>query len=183
MGDTQHKIYRTFDVSSINSGTGNKASNIQNAAQINQWYDNYAPWSDGYSPILLVAIITFNTLEPKPKGHYFADGNFKLTFMCETVLICFPVNWQLLPRVQLTISHHRFRLWLGAEMAPSLYVYQWWPGLLTHKCVMLLWWVTISASVFNVECTSDLFSQSKNMSDWDRKVLIIEMNDHVWKND
>ena len=35
-------------------------------------------------------------------------------------------HWSLFPRVQLTIFHHWFRSWLGADQATSHYLNQWW---------------------------------------------------------
>ena len=35
-------------------------------------------------------------------------------------------HWSLFLRVKLTISHHWFRLWLGADQATSHYLDQWW---------------------------------------------------------
>ena len=35
-------------------------------------------------------------------------------------------HWSLFPRVQLTISQHWFRWWLGADQATSHYLNQWW---------------------------------------------------------
>ena len=35
-------------------------------------------------------------------------------------------HWSLFLRVQLTIVHHWFRCWLGADQATSHYLNQWW---------------------------------------------------------
>ena len=43
--------------------------------------------------------------------------------MCEYRL---KFHWRLFPRVQLTISQHWFRQWLGADRATSHYLDQWW---------------------------------------------------------
>ena len=43
-------------------------------------------------------------------------------------------HWSLFRRVQLTISHSWFRLWLGTHQATSHYLNQWWSNLLTHVC-------------------------------------------------
>ena len=83
LGDTQHKSTEHL-IFHLEILARDAASNIQNAAQINQRFDNRALWPDGRSPNLLVAIITFNTLGPKPNGHYFADGILKFTFKYET---------------------------------------------------------------------------------------------------
>ena len=42
--------------------------------------------------------------------------------------------WSLFLRVQLTIFHHEFRLWLGAEQTTSHYLNQRWPMMPTHIC-------------------------------------------------
>ena len=42
--------------------------------------------------------------------------------------------WNLFTWVQLTISLHWFRWWLGAEQATSHYLNQWWPSSLTRMC-------------------------------------------------
>ena len=41
-------------------------------------------------------------------------------------------HWSLFLRVKLTIFHHWFRKWLGADQATSHYLNQWWPMLSTH---------------------------------------------------
>ena len=37
-------------------------------------------------------------------------------------------DWNLFQKVQLTISEHWFRWWLGAKQAASHYLNQWWPS-------------------------------------------------------
>ena len=49
---------------------------------------------------------------------------FRLTF-----------HWSSLLRVQLTIIQHCFRWWLGAEVATSHYLNQWWPLYPMNICV------------------------------------------------
>ena len=46
----------------------------------------------------------------------------------------FKLHWNMFPGIQLTISQHGFRRWLGAEQATSHYLDQWSPSLLTHIC-------------------------------------------------
>ena len=41
-------------------------------------------------------------------------------------------HWSLFPRVQFIMFQHWFRLWLGAEQAPSHYLNQWW---------LVYWWI------------------------------------------
>ena len=41
-------------------------------------------------------------------------------------------HWSLFPSVQLTILHHWFRWWLGADQSISHYLNQWW---LDYQCI------------------------------------------------
>ena len=50
-------------------------------------------------------------------------------------------HWSLFLRVQLTISQHRFREWLGADQATSHYLNQWCPRLSTYIYVTPPQWV------------------------------------------
>ena len=43
-------------------------------------------------------------------------------------------HWSLFLRVQLAITQHWFRQWLGAEQVTSHYLNQCWPDSLTHVC-------------------------------------------------
>ena len=49
-------------------------------------------------------------------------------------------HWSLFPMVQLTISQHWFRQWLGASQATSHHLNQWLPSLPTHICVTRPQW-------------------------------------------
>ena len=44
------------------------------------------------------------------------------------------LHWNMFPAVQLTISQHYLRQWLGADQAINHYLDQWWPSSLTHIC-------------------------------------------------
>ena len=50
-------------------------------------------------------------------------------------------HWNLFLRVQLTISQHWCRWWLGPSQATSHYLNPWWYSLLTHICVTWPQWV------------------------------------------
>ena len=43
-------------------------------------------------------------------------------------------HWSLFLKVQLMMTQHWFRFWLGAEKATSHYLNQCWPDSLTHLC-------------------------------------------------
>ena len=58
------------------------------------------------------------------------------TYFIELKCVCF--DWSLFLKVQLTISQHWFRKWLGAKQALSHYLNQSWPSSLTHVS-HLLW--------------------------------------------
>ena len=63
----------------------------------------------------------------------------------KSFVIWFEFHWSLLLKVQLTISQHWFRNWLGAKQATSHYLNQCWPSSLMHIC-------GTSGSRFNSSC-------------------------------
>ena len=74
----------------------------------------------------------FNTLRLRQNGRHFPDEILKCIFMNEKCLFWFKFHWNLFLRVQLTIFHHWFREWLGADQATSHYLKLCWPSSLTH---------------------------------------------------
>ena len=70
---------------------------------------------------------------------------------------CLRFHWSLFLRVQLTIFHHWFRLWLGADQATSHFLERWWPCLLTHMCVTRPQWVKSTSLYINITMFSMLF--------------------------
>ena len=66
----------------------------------------------------------FNSLRPRLNRCDFADDNFKYIFVNENVLIS-NFHLRLFPRIQLTITQHRFGYWLGADQATNHYLSQW----------------------------------------------------------
>ena len=68
----------------------------------------------------------FNTLRPRQNGRHFADDTFKRIFSKKMSEFRLKFHWGLFLRVQLTISQHCFRYWLGADQATSHYLKQWW---------------------------------------------------------
>ena len=61
---------------------------------------------------------------------------------------------------QLTISQHSFRLWLGAEQAPSHYLNQCWPSSPTHTCGLGKDLLPISILMFVTSCGYNAISLS-----------------------
>ena len=55
-------------------------------------------------------------------------------------------HWSLFPGIQLTISHHWFRWWLGPDQGTSGYLNQWWLSSLMHICITWPQWV----NTFNI---------------------------------
>ena len=55
-----------------------------------------------------------------------ADDNFKCIFLMKMIEFRLEFQWNLFPEVQMTISQHWFRQWLGAEQATSHYLNQCW---------------------------------------------------------
>ena len=68
----------------------------------------------------------FDTLRPRKM-----DAIFQTTFSSgfssmKMYAFLLKFHWSLFPGVQLTIFHHWFRKWLGADQATSHYLNQWW---------------------------------------------------------
>ena len=75
------------------------------------------------------------------------------SFSCMKIFMSsFMIDRNLLPRVQLTISQQRFRLWLGAKQATTRYLNQWWCSLRVHIFVTwsqwIYWYICCLLSVF-----------------------------------
>ena len=66
------------------------------------------------------------TQPPGQYGSYFTDDIFKCIFMNEKFWIEF--HWSLFHSVQLTISQHWLRWWIGTGQATSHYLNQCWPS-------------------------------------------------------
>ena len=73
-----------------------------------------------------------NTLWPRQDDCHFADDIFKFIFLSENVWVSLKIHWSLFLRFELTMFHHRFREWPGADPAASHYLNQWW---LVYWCI------------------------------------------------
>ena len=73
-------------------------------------------------------------VHPKQQGRHFADDIFKRIFLNKKIEFWLKFQWSLFLGVQLTITAHWFKYWLGAEWATSHYLNQCWPDSLTHIC-------------------------------------------------
>ena len=73
-----------------------------------------------------------NTLRPRQNGRHFADDTCKCIFLNQMLEIRLIFHWSLFLRVEFTILHHWFTLWLGAYQATSHYLNQWW---LDYRCI------------------------------------------------
>ena len=89
---------------------------------------------------------------------------FQIHFQC--FADWFEFHWNLFLMIQLTISQHWFRLWLGAEQPTNHYLNQCWPSYLMHICGTRCGWVNI------VLCYSGLKA---------RKVWIFKVETWCWK--
>ena len=67
-----------------------------------------------------------HTLRSRQNGHQFPNDNFKCIFLNENIQIAFKISLKFVPRVQLTIFQHWFRLWLRAGQATGHDLNQWW---------------------------------------------------------
>ena len=82
--------------------------------------------------------------------HTILQTTFWNTFSCLKIIIfCFEFPWNLFPMVQLTISKHWFRYWLGTEQVTCHYLNQWLPYLLTYE--LAPWGKNKMATVLQVQ--------------------------------
>ena len=72
--------------------------------------------------VVRTSVNGLNTLRPRQNGRHFPDDIFKRIFLNEKVWTPIKFHWNLFLRVQLTISQHWFRLWLGVEIRNSNYI-------------------------------------------------------------
>ena len=77
-------------------------------------------WKIETVPIHYLIDSWLNTLRPRHNGRHFPDDIFKYIFLNENV------HGTLILSFQLMIFHHWFRQWLGADLATSHYLNQWW---------------------------------------------------------
>ena len=76
----------------------------------------------------------FNSSPPGQNGHHFADVIFRCIFWMKSFALRLKFHWSLPLRVQLKITPHWFRYWLGTEQVASHYLNQCWPDSLMHIC-------------------------------------------------
>ena len=80
--------------------------------------------------VTYLVVISVNSSPPGQNGRHFAGDIFRWIFVYEMFWILIEISLG----VQLTISEHRFRYWLGAEQATNHYLNQWRTSLMTHIC-------------------------------------------------
>ena len=88
----------------------------------------------------------FNTLRPRPNGRHFPGNIFKCMKTYEFRL---RFHWSLFRRVQLTMSQHWFRQWLGTGQVTSHCLNQWW---------LLYWRIYVSLSLNELISGVSMFS-------------------------
>ena len=73
----------------------------------------------------------------------FSNATFGMTL----IVFRFKFYWILFSRAQLPIFQHRFRWWLCADQATSLYLKQGWPSLVYWRTYGYTrpWWVNVLA--------------------------------------
>ena len=74
-----------------------------------------------------------NSSPPGQNDRHFADNIFKCIFMNGKFIFWFDLHWSLFLSIQLTMSQHWFRYWLGAEQVTGRHLKQW-PIKLMHIC-------------------------------------------------
>ena len=70
-------------------------------------------------------VFTFNTHWGRGKWPPYYRRHFQIHFLNENVWILIKISLKFVPRSPLTIFHHWFRKWLGADQATSHYLNQW----------------------------------------------------------
>ena len=76
------------------------------------------PWVPGHH-------FCVNRLRPRQDGCHFPDDNIEMHFL-EFYKFRLRFHWSLFPIVQITIFHHRFRWWVGADQVTSHCLNQGW---------------------------------------------------------
>ena len=75
--------------------------------------------------------------DPEKNGGHFADDIFKCIFLNENYCILIQIWLKLFLWLNLKISQHWFRWWLGTEQVTNHYLSQWWPSSLLPYCVTM----------------------------------------------
>ena len=91
-----------------------------------------------------------STLRPRQNGRHFPEdilNGFSWTKMYEFRI---KFHWNLFLGVQLTIFQHRCKWWLGADLATSHYLNQWW---------LFYWRIYASLGLSELECVIINYSQ------------------------
>ena len=106
------------------------------------------PGDEPLSESMMVSLLTHicitqpqwvnNTLRPRQNKCHFETAFSELISSMKNVIHVIEFK----ERVQLTMSQHWFRWWLGAEQATSYDLNQLWPSLLTLICITWTQWVT-----------------------------------------
>ena len=107
--------------------------------------DRYVVWSTPECSlaksrcVIIQSCLSFNL----DKMSTISQTIFSIAFSWMTIFVFwFKFHWSLFVKLQLTISEHWFRYWLGAEQATSHYLNQCWPCSPTHICGSRGRWVT-----------------------------------------
>ena len=76
-------------------------------------------------------------------------------------------HWSLFLGIELTISQHWFRWWLGAVQAKSHYLNQWW---LVYRCI----YASLGLNELN-----NFHTMANGMHSWNSKLLTIETKGEI----
>ena len=76
-------------------------------------------------PFNLLCNVCFNTLRLRQDGRQFPDDISNAFSWMKIYQFRLRFHWCLFPRIQLTISQHWLKYWLGAAQATSHYLDQW----------------------------------------------------------
>ena len=88
-----------------------------------------------------------------------ASANMKMaaiqrrSLLNENCYILIQLSPTSVPRVQLAISQHRFKYWLGTNTSRLLN--EWWPILQTHICVTQPRWIKMREFIYHISFLRD----------------------------
>ena len=90
-----------------------------------------------------------NTLRPRQNGYHFRGNIFKIIFLIEYVWISLKISLKFVPMVLIKkVFQHWFRLWLGADQAPSQYL---------NQCWLVYWRIYVSPGLNELTMQSALY--------------------------
>ena len=96
-----------------------------------------------------------NTPRPKHNDRHVADNIWNTFSWMKMYEFLIRFHWSLFLKVKLTIFHHWFRWWLGADQATSHYLNQWW---------LICWGIYASLCLIELKLSFELIKAFSNIT-------------------